>query len=1282
MCSRRVLIALKRLLGMLAALVAASVAFVNSAWAADAQLTVADGVVVKFGVSVDGTASGAGLLVREQLRTGAGVVFTSERDDQTGIALRPVPSSAGPRKGDWVGLLLSESAAPANVNINGLTLRFAGGGAEDYPNVTNADAALSMRGGAYMFSGLRIEKNTTGIRILGAGTPQITASKIIDNDSGVVTGEGATPVISLSSLADNRFNGVYNDTPQAVVQAARNWWGHVTGPLDYAGNPAGQGSRVRGDVVYQPYLTSEPAAAQGPHLDVTFDGQKVAADAIFQKAGELVLSAFSAQGVSSLEAYIDNAKVLDQSFGSTPAPSTEASPAIARSFLGFQNLANGSHVLLAVAKDPLGVATTASLSFTLDLKAPGAPVITSPASGSTITSPSVGIRGTAEPGVQIQLFLNGRAVGATYDTDANGNFAASLQLPGEGTHTLQARASNARGEGPLSAAVQVTVVLPSPSITFVSPADQAVVKGTVPVQVSAVDPSGIAQVQLSAESANGTLTALGSLTSAPWSMDWNSASLQDGNYTLIAIATGNAGKSAQARRAIQVQQTPPPPPVPPLPYGARGIAVTPAVSFGDQPIILSGQAVTQDVAAQPVPNATLRLALRVQGFERRITLVSDGAGQFSYSFVPQANDAGTYSVYVVHPDDTQYAARPAPAQFTINRLSFNYSSARLNAIRGQSTPLELVARASAGTGATGVRWQVIAADQPSGSLPPGVSMDVGQPVDVPAGTSVPMTLRLTGSAIAGATGTIVLKAFASESGSRPRAELRVDYELHDPVPGLSPSPSFVEMGVRQGGSASAGVTVTNRGLALARNVRARLLTPQGATPPAWMRLVSSGDVGDLDVGQAVPLQLTAQPGADVADGYYQYQLRIGADNDAGGAVPITVAVAQSGQGGVRFKVVDIYTNTLNASGQPIPGVAGASVKLQNEALTGDIRALVTNDQGLAELTDLPPGNYRWRASAAQHVDASGRIQVRSGLTASERVFLDSQLVSIEFSVTETTIRDEYHVTLEATYQTQVPAPVVLLEPLSINLPDMQIGEEITGELTLSNYGLVRADELQFALPQSDASYRYEFFGDMPAELAAKSRVVIPYRVTALAPVKRNSVSTARGGGSELPWFTGYSPSLQVQHAIRHLVSTGSSPAVPAAQAKAVAKAASCSSYVSTACVGYSYTCAAGDKRQSAACTSISRLSGASCAGGSGGGIYLPVPERPSGWDGSGHGSYGGGGGAPIGLVPACVPVCPDCSGGTGPGGSGGGGGGSGPGPGGGPSAGPGGSSPGFGSSGF
>ena len=151
--------------------------------------------------------------------------------------------------------------------------------------------------------------------------------------------------------------------------------------------------------------------------------------------------------------------------------------------------------------------------------------------------------------------------------------------------------------------------------------------------------------------------------------------------------------------------------------------------------------------------------------------------------------------------------------------------------------------------------------------------------------------------------------------------------------------------------------------------------------------------------------------------------------------------------------------------QPIPGLAGASIKIQNENVLTVLQSATSDAQGQATVTGLPTGTYIFRASAPNHVDASGRLTVRPGVTTVQKVFLDYNLVTVEFSVTETTIQDHYDITLTATYYTQVPAPVVLIEPLSINLPDLQVGEELTGEISITNYGFVRADDVVFTPPQ-------------------------------------------------------------------------------------------------------------------------------------------------------------------------------------------------------------------------
>lgn len=977
-------------------------------------------------------------------------------------------------------------------------------------------------------------------------------------------------------------------------------------------------------------------------VSATFGGSPLVANATLTQPGLLAITAQSPVGVARIQASVNGAALYSQTYANTPT-------ATASQFIDFAQLPNGAHTLAITATDADSGQTVLTIPFTLDMSAPPAPAITAPAGGAKVSVPQVGVAGTAQPGASVRLYLNGQSTGNPLAASASGAFSGQVTLA-EGTHQLTARASNSRGQGPASSAVAVTYTPSVPTVVFVNPPEGAVLSANTTLEVSALDAGGIAKVEFLA---NGQ--PLASRTSAPWSVSWPAATLADGAYTLQAIATNTAGKTAQASRSVQVQKVVPPPPPPPPPYVARNVTATPALSFGQSSVQIQGEAVSSE-GAQPMPNAALRMVLRVQGFERRFNLVSDAAGRFAYTFALQANDAGSYEVRVIHPDVTTYAKDAPQAVFTINRLGVNYAQYTLNAIRGFASTAQLSVTASSGTGATGVHWQALAADQPSGALPPGITLDLGSPVNIAAGTSAPVNIQLTGGPGAGESGTILLKLFATESGSQPRAELRLDYRLHEARPGLTPSPTALELGVQQGKSISGKLTLTNKGYAPAQNVQVALQARGGGAAPAWVSLDSAPDIGAIDLGQSALVQITARPGTDVADGYHQLQLRISAANDAGGTVPITIAVARDGQGTARFKLVDIYTGTLDAQGQPVEGLAGARITLQNEALTGDIRSATSNAQGIAEYTAIPPGNYRWRASAPRHQDASGRLTVYPGVTANERVFLDYQVVSIEFSVTETTIKDEYAIVLDATYQTQVPAPVVLLEPMSISLPALQQGEEHTGELTLSNYGLVRADNLQYALPASDANYKYEYFGQLPTQLAAKSRVSIPYRITALQALK-SGVALNLAPAQKLEQLTSGKPPQPagpVQNAIRAFLRTGESQAIDktassAATVQAAAKAASCSSYQTQGCVAYDYDCAAGDKRSGSACSSISRVTGSGCSGPSSGGSS-PTPGSGGGWPGG----WGGGGGA-MPLVPTCMPTCDDCSAGGGPGGGGGGG---------------------------
>ncbi len=958
----------------------------------------------------------------------------------------------------------------------------------------------------------------------------------------------------------------------------------------------------------------------GPAITASFAGQALQANATITQPGTLAVTAESAVGVTSLQAAVNGVQIFERSYG-------KASPVTHSQMVDFAQLPNGNHSFSITATDADGIAAVLDIPFTLNLSAPAAPVITQPAAGTTVAVPQLNVAGTAMPGSQLQLFLNGQASGAPVAVGANGSFAASISLSAEGAHQIEATASNTRGTSPKSAPVTVTYASAPPSISFVAPAPNAVLSSAATITAVASAQAGIAKVDIYA---NDVLLA--SPTQAPYSAQWAANAAADGSYTLKAVATSAAGKTAQATRVVTVQNAPVVPEVPKTPYTGTVANISPALSYGAQSIVITGAAVTRDTA-QPIPNAALRIVLDIAGFKRRINIATDASGNYRYEFVPAANDNGTYVVSVVHPDETATAEQ---GRFTINRLSFNLSSYNLTAARDFASNITIQARASAGTGVEGVRWAVVPANQPSGSLPPGISVDAGPPVNIAAGASVPMVIKFTGSATAGESGTVVLTAFAADSGDTPRGTFSINYKLVQARPDLFAKPTFIETGVQQESSVTESVVIGNRGLVAAQNVQVKLVDNSGNPPPAWVFLASGNQIGAIDVGGEVPIQVTASPDKSVADGIYNYRLIVTAGNSGDGVIPVSVAVTQSGQGGVSFQITDLFTGTLGADNQPIKGVTGARIRLQNDAVLTYLRTLTTDAEGKAVVTDLPPGTYTYRASGPRHSDKTGRIFVRPGITTTERVHLQYQTISIDFSVTETTIPDVYDINLEATFQTQVPAPVVLLEPLSINLPELQIGEEHTGELTLTNYGLIQAEDVVFKPPQSDEYYRYEFLADIPKVLAAKQRVVIPYRVTAVKLHPKGIGFTSAKAGD----FTA------VQRALANTFSS---------------KASSCSSYSVWATAECSFECVNGERENRVVFSQYSRLvgTGTSCTGGGGAG-----GAGGGGWGGGGGGGWGGGSGGGSGtqlpLAPQCTPHCRGecCAGaGSGPGGGGGGGGG-------------------------
>jgi uncharacterized membrane protein len=832
------------------------------------------------------------------------------------------------------------------------------------------------------------------------------------------------------------------------------------------------------------------------------------------------------------------------------------------------------------------------------------PVLISPVTQTKVKTAQLKVQGTAESGSKVQLYLNNQAIGQPAVVDAQGYFNQDVQLNKEGSYRLHAVGQNDYGHSEPSAAVSFDFALPTPTGNITTPGDNQTLAAPVDIQVDAADELGIEKVELLVDDKR-----FATLTERPYQAHWPLTMQDNGSHKLTAKVTNTSGKTVTSTRTVKVKIEPPAPP--PTPYTGKVTAISPAVSYGPQPVTITGQALyrADNTAAASVP---LKLVLNVKGFERKIAVATDENGHFSYTFTPQESDSGTYQVGIIHPDEKTVTHQ---GSFAINRIAFNIQGYQLKAPRTITTPIQVNATAS--TGAKKLRWVLAPENQPDGVLPQGINIQ-NEAVDIAPGQSRTTTIKFTADNNAAEKGSLYLVAFAEDSGDLVRGKLQINYQLGQPMPDLYASPSYIQTGLQQNTSTTANVSVGNKGLAKAENVQIELVDKQGNPAPSWVFIASDKNIDAIAVDEKVPVQIMAQPDNSIADGIYNFIIRVSTGGKLSGTIPVSISVTQSGQGIAQFDVADIYTATLDAQGQPIKGVKGATIKLQNDGVLTEQYTLNTDKDGIASLSKLPAGIYRYRVSAPNHIDASGRIVIQPDSTTNQHIFLEYQTVNVEFNVTETTIKDVYDINVNASFNTQVPAPVILLEPLSINLGGMQVGEEKTGQITVSNYGLVQADNVSLNLPKTDSRFKYEFFGEVPSVLKPKEKVVISYKVTALDPKQPASAQTGTSTFASL---------------LR---------AAPAEDEE------DCTSYEASYQETHQSECPSGDISKGSSSGRFYQYSGKKCS------------TKGASWGWAGGGSLGGGGGsfgsgagagspAAMPITPGCTPDASCSTGGTGSG---------------------------------
>jgi hypothetical protein len=217
------------------------------------------------------------------------------------------------------------------------------------------------------------------------------------------------------------------------------------------------------------------------------------------------------------------------------------------------SVADGAHALTVRAYDTLGLASTSTeVVVIIDNTAPVA-ALTSPAQGMLL-------RGTillettisdTHPITRVEFYNDGSMIGWT----ATVPHVLSWSTTGvtSGAHTLSVKAFDSLGNVSTSAGVAVTIDNTAPTTAISAPASNAVVGGTVQISATASDSVGVAKVELYADGA-----LLGTDTSAPYAVSWDSTSGADGSHSLTAKAYDTAGNVRTSTAVVvKTDNTPP-----------------------------------------------------------------------------------------------------------------------------------------------------------------------------------------------------------------------------------------------------------------------------------------------------------------------------------------------------------------------------------------------------------------------------------------------------------------------------------------------------------------------------------------------------------------------------------------------------------------------------------------------------------------------------------------------------------------------------------------------------
>jgi len=513
-------------------------------------------------------------------------------------------------------------------------------------------------------------------------------------------------------------------------------------------------------------------------------------------------------------------------------------------------------------------------------------------------------------------------------------------------------------------------------------------------------------------------------------------------------------------------------------YNATVQVAEQEATSGDAVTLFGTATRTED--GQPAAYEDVTVRVLHAGTRRVYSAVTDQFGQYAVIFHSLAGEAGHYEVASGHPGDPKDVVQDT---FTLLGWSPNAWDRSHNILDGESASGSFTIRNLSVIPLTNITANLVAAPD---NL--DVQVDLSSTTLEGMGT-VRVDYTITVLNLDNTWSNFGIHLTNDEGLSM---ELGLNTKMH-PEPTVAPEVYYpvlrgsgtLKTGMVRGQQRSLQYKITNTGNFETGELNVR--TPAGLD---WFRVANDEGLPNLQPGESTELTIVLNPSASLPLGPYNGTFAVDPENGNSLVASFQINNVSTAVGGLTVQIED--EGTYHGDGT---GVEDAVVTLRDVFTGQEVARKTTGPDGIATFEDVTEATYYLQVNARQHESHQSDITIVPGETVEEYVFLRGQYVEYNWIVEEIEIEDRYEITLETVYETNVPAPVVVVEPGAVSL--QEVTENFTKDVVvinfkISNHGLIAAEDGAISFPEHP-NWKITPLVENLGTLAAQSSIVVPVK---------------------------------------------------------------------------------------------------------------------------------------------------------------------------------------------